>query len=143
MSRIEFIPPWSPNVSDGCSVLPFLPKRVRIPLQQKIIHWVIDEKHLSRVIKVCEFHDRMYYYGGSKEDRRFADLALYNLWLVFGVPRWFAILGYYLIRVFGAPFWRRKDVSWAYGAERFKYSRLPALPNTLLVDEEKSKGQEP
>lgn len=121
----EIIEPWGPERSDGCSILPFLPARLRRRFSEWAVERVVDQPDL--VEAACERHDRIYYHGGSRDRRRRADATLRKAWIAAGVPRFVAWLGYRLIRAFGGPGWRRDGVSWAFGGRRFRYSKHPAL----------------
>ena len=97
---------WRDEFSDGCSV-PWW------------IKWVFPDS--EETCQCCIQHDKAYYYGGSREDRRKADLACFKCWLDTMHParafaRWVAI------RLGGHPMLKQKGVSWGFGGEVFKYT---------------------
>ena len=66
----------------------------------------------------CEAHDRLYWQGGSKEDRLKADKLLYECVKSKGYP-YIAKFMYYSVRIGGSPYlplpWR-----WGFGYKYFK-----------------------
>ncbi len=76
----------------------------------------------------CVTHDRMYYFGGSRKDREYADKSFFLCMLLVGVPFWRARIRYFAVRLFGDPCWKLKGMSWSFGGGYFKYSDKPAEP---------------
>lgn len=76
----------------------------------------------------CVRHDEAYYYGGSKQDREQADRRFYECLLNAGVVPWLARIYHAAVQTGGHPVFRRKNVSWAFGGERFRYDPEPAIP---------------
>ena len=101
----NLLPPWTDDLSDGCSV-PFF------------IRPFIRDSPACR--ECCLEHDQAYYYGGTRIERAAADEKL-RLCLSRHMPIWAADAAYRFTRVFGSPYLRRKGVSWAFGGERFCY----------------------
>lgn len=128
----EFVEPWSPEMSDGCSILPFLPPALRRQFSEWAIPQVAENPHLAEL--ACKMHDREYYYGGPPELRKTADRDLRRNWINAGVPRFKVEMGYRLIRLFGGPSWKREGVSWAFGGSRFRYSEEPARPQYARLE---------
>jgi hypothetical protein len=98
------LPEWSPEMSDGCTAAP-------------------DAGPWGDHRRCCVEHDRRYYYGGTKADRREADVAMRSCMVSRGMPAPFAWLYFGAVRVFGHPAGHRPGVSWAFGGGRFCYSR--------------------
>lgn len=86
-------PPFDPSMSDGCSV----PESIR-----HIIH-TIDEQ-CARCRPACVIHDEAYYYGGTEDQRRAADEALYVAIRPIIGEQW-AIEWYNAVRYFGGSHW--------------------------------------
>jgi hypothetical protein len=66
----EGLPEFSPSIhSDGCS-------GGMSAIYAKLIFLHADHGNTLRWRKCCEVHDRAYYYGGSKEEKKVADKQL-------------------------------------------------------------------
>jgi hypothetical protein len=76
----------------------------------------------------CVIHDEIYYYGGTREDRRAADLALQSCIEGHGFPS-VAEQYFFAVRLFGGPQHRIPKVSWAFGGSRFVYD-TDLVPNS-------------
>lgn len=110
------LPPWSPLMSDGCSV----PKALR---------WFIKvETPACR--ECCREHDKAYYYGGTRADRLKADLTFRDCLVSAGMPKALAQLYFLSVSAGGAPWLRIPGVSWAFGDSRFRYGE--DLPGRIL-----------
>ena len=122
MGNRQDLPPWQDEWSDGCS-------------------WAPDWTDSIR--RCCVRHDRAYYLGGSALDRHRADVALYRCVRASGMGVRLAWLYYGMVRLFGAPAFRRtKELvtvlsqavglrgvrvrSWAYGGRVLAYTAHPA-----------------
>ena len=81
----------------------------------------------------CVPHDEACHYGGSQQDRQEADRRFSVCLLAAGVPSWLARLSYLAVRVGGNPRFRRQNVSWGFGGERFRYDPEPAIPGNPEV----------
>jgi len=108
------LPQWDDRWSDGCSV----PRIAR--------GFLPEEQGETR--QCCVRHDEAYYYGGSREERQEADGRFSACLLAAGVPPWLARVYYLAVRVGGHPRFRRPNVSWAFGGDRFRYDPEPAIP---------------
>ena len=97
------LPPWTPELSDGCTDSP------------DAGWWGV---HRS----CCLEHDRAYHAGGSRADRRAADGAFFRCLIEKGMPRPIAWVYFGAVRVGGHPRFRRAGVSWAWGGSRFRYT---------------------
>ena len=90
--------------------------------------WSPDRGWWGDHSEACVWHDQYYYYGGSRAERRRADLRFrLDLIEIHHVPRPIAWLYYLAVRVGGHPRFRRKH-SWAYGDNHFRYDEEPAVP---------------
>lgn len=99
------IPLWNDSMSDGCSI----PHHLR---------GFIEITHSMRAC--CVRHDRRYYYGGSREDRLYADTIFLKELIEVGVSAALAEEMFMSVRLFGGPEIRAK-FSWAFGGKRFCY----------------------
>ncbi len=129
MSERRSLPKWDSSHSDGCSALALGSRAFRLHINSWLFRDFPDATH------ACEAHDEAYYYGGSKQDRLDADLALDAAWKQAGVSRTTRAFGHRAIRLFGGPASRTPDVSWAFGGDFFEYSEEPATPE--------AEGEEP
>lgn len=111
--EVRRVAAWRAEMSDGCSVPSVL--RLVIP------HETEDE------CAMCERHDKAYYYGGSRADRRRADQRLrtdlmsVGVWTIKAWGYWAAV------RVGGAPCLKIKGISWAFAEDFFGYTSGPAV----------------
>lgn len=120
---IRTLPKWNDSMSDGCSIVPFLPLHVRILFQRWLIKWIVSD--IEAVEKACIEHDRAYYLGGSALDRRLVDQKWYATMKVVGVP--WARVGLEALYAFGGPEYKIEGVSWSWGGRYFAYSDGPAI----------------
>ena len=114
------LPPFDPNLSDGCSMLPLWPLWMgRRRIQRWALRLVVRDVEAAAAI--CCAHDRAYYYGGTEDDRMEADLRWQDaMWVIDRTPEhWFTMAGFVKIRELGGPEHKIPGVSWAYGGERY------------------------
>ena len=116
------LPPWTPDMSDGCTALPVGP----LALRRRFNRWFFRRQRGAT--RACSLHDGAYYYGGSAADRLEADDALVRRWEASGVPRLTRWSAYRATRLCGGPRWRTPGVSWANGGQVFRYTDAPARP---------------
>ena len=116
------LPPFDPSMSDGCSMIPWWPRRLgRKRFQRWALRFVVRDVGAAEAI--CGAHDLAYYLGGTRDDRTDADLQ----WLdamreIDRTPgRRFSQVGFIKIRRHGGPEGRIPGVSWAWGGGRFEY----------------------
>lgn len=62
----------------------------------------------------CDTHDKAYAVGGTRAERRKANLALYNCVAYNGYPGWASVM-WVAVRLFGGPFW---PLPWRWGFEK-------------------------
>ncbi len=105
---------WRREMSDGCSVPSYL--RLFAP------------KETPAECAVCERHDELYYYGGSRARRRSADAEFRSGMIGAGMPRLKAWMYWAAVRTGGVPWLKVKGVSWSFAGEHFKYAAKPAAP---------------
>lgn len=78
----------------------------------------------------CIYHDKAYWKGGTKEDKKNADLCLGLAVFEMGYP-WWAFLMYLIITVFGSgylPFpWR-----WGFGENYFHNLKYGVYKKSLI-----------
>ena len=108
---------WNSSMSDGCSV----PKLLRL----------VVPRETPEQCRICERHDEAYYYGGSRAHRRAADRVLRQGLTDAGMTSLKAWCYWMAVRMGGAPWYRVKGISWAYGGAFFRYSREPAMPGSV------------
>lgn len=105
--RMEDLPPWKPEMCDGCSV-PWL------------FRLLIPRETTAERLSCCQ-HDQAYYYGGTVADRLQADLRLYQGLLDAGMPPSRADAYYWAVRWFGGPYWGLGEKRWSWGGRYYKY----------------------
>lgn len=96
------LPPWTRDMSDGCTDSP------------DAGWWGVHRE-------CCLDHDCVYYYGGTKADRRDADMVFRRCLISRGMPSPIAWLYWLGVRVGGHPRLRRDGVSWSHGGRVFMY----------------------
>ena len=133
MERRRELSPFVPADSDGCSALAFMTMTARtVEAQLAIVIWVFGDDARA-AIAACFAHDRRYYLGGSRQDRRRADAELAAAWRSLIGSRWdirrrlFIAGGWAAVRLFGGPRGKRPGVSWSFGGGLFQYSAAPAM----------------
>lgn len=130
------LPPFDLDDTDGCSLAPFLPARLRPAFQRKVLKLAARGfANACAMHAACVIHDEWYYYGGTKAQRKEGDELVRNLWQCAGAPWWFYTLGYRAIRIWGRPSTRIEGISWAYGGSFFKYGER-AQPQQEIVPSE-------
>ena len=79
----------------------------------------------------CIKHDIAYWYGGTWQDRRKADIKLMRCVLDNGHPVW-AVLMYVSVRIGGSPLW---PFSWRWGYGWPWSGRYSKVPTEYLEDD--------
>ena len=112
------IPEWNDSMSDGCSC-------DRLPSWLSFLY--APKTQAQRM--ACLAHDRDYYYGGSRRDRRMADWMFRTRSLAAGTKPWLVKTWWVGVRLFGGPHLHRfttwvlgRPQAWAWGGGVFKYT---------------------
>ena len=108
MSEPRVLPPWDDEWSDGCTASP-------------------NSGWWGSHLECCLRHDEAYYYGGTKEQRRDADLVFRHCLVGMGVPVPIAWMYWGAVRAMGPPRFRFPKASWAFGGELFQYTDKPGI----------------
>lgn len=116
------LPPFDASKSDGCSMLPWLPRRLsRKSIQRWLLRFFVRD--VAAALKICCDHDCDYYYGGTSHERFESDERWLRAMLQIDKTRhqWFSNWGFRNIRDIGGPETRIAGVSWGHGGSRFVY----------------------
>jgi hypothetical protein len=134
------LPPFDRDDTDGCSLAPFLPARLRPRFQRQVLKIIAKGRAQEIAMHAaCVIHDEWYYYGGTRKQRKEGDLLVRQLWKLAGAPLWFREMGYRAIRLFGGPGKCCEGVSWAYGGSFFQYG-VRAVPDEEIGPSEAAQG---